>query len=703
MTFWAMAIVIHWKGIPLKFFKGSFRSPEFKLILFSWLVAFIAALTITPSYPLSDDFAFLKEEDHPLIQPAYTLFSSLLSTQQEQFDETTTLEKITSPFVVLSLKTSSVEENINSRGYGMIEAYLNEIEGSKEPYFVEKAKILRLLSRYNTAQYEQFIAASSQLDPLPKNLIAPLVHALILTKRNSEAQILFGQHFNTVSMNTWSSTIQSPALNVLVRGLAEPVWQTRLNQLQRTEQLSELNTLLRLRSSPERSLLLDATSLYSQKEYSRSLQVLERIKTPSLLPWKEYLRLKIDARQGRLEELTVRSKQHRGNKAIYLILLADLGGILISQSNDAPGLEFYARYLDEVEALFGALPSHPKERLWHLLPLSEHQELYWQILYRSAWLNYKMDRRDAHRALLKKCLASPINGIRQSAEMWLADNNDEIHHRLTPFGYDYARLQGPLDQRFLRSFLDRIAGPLPLTAAETAQLTDLNRYGLLREAGDYCRWLRGRYSSSPQARNTLAICETILQARQGRYPQAFNVFKEAFPDYSSFLLPRFLAFLVLPLDHQQIISREASQNSLDTLLVTSLIRQESFFMPNAASPANAYGLMQLLLRTAQEVSTAPGRITVQDLQRPTTNIALGCRYLKKMLDRYQGQTHLALAAYNAGPERVDLWLSQLGKISPEEFIELIPFSETRMYVKNILRNMYFYRYYYPDVFPSAQN
>ena len=107
-----------------------------------------------------------------------------------------------------------------------------------------------------------------------------------------------------------------------------------------------------------------------------------------------------------------------------------------------------------------------------------------------------------------------------------------------------------------------------------------------------------------------------------------------------------------------------------------------------------------------QITCAPaasaGRITPQDLYRPETNIALGCRYLKNLLDRYNKQTHLALAAYNAGPERVDQWLALLGKIPPEEFIEMIPFSETRLYVKNILRNMYFYRHYYPEVFPAAK-
>jgi soluble lytic murein transglycosylase len=232
-------------------------------------------------------------------------------------------------------------------------------------------------------------------------------------------------------------------------------------------------------------------------------------------------------------------------------------------------------------------------------------------------------------------------------------------------------------------------------------LTDLFHHGLFRDAIDYSRWLGDQYPDHETARRTLAICEAIIQSRQNNHPQAFNAFKDAFPDYAHYILPRYLGFLLLPLAHDTLINEEAKKNKLDPLLVTSLIRQESFFRANAVSPAEAYGLMQLLVRTAQEVNPFTGRITAQNLQNPNINIRLGCRYLRKLLDRYQNQTYLALAAYNAGPDRVDAWISQLGKVKPEEFIELIPFSETRLYIKNILRNMYFYRHYYPDRFPAA--
>lgn len=239
---------------------------------------------------------------------------------------------------------------------------------------------------------------------------------------------------------------------------------------------------------------------------------------------------------------------------------------------------------------------------------------------------------------------------------------------------------------------------MPWSIEEQTQLTDLFHYSRFKDAIDYCHWLRDRYPDHQPGRKTLAICEAIIQSKQNNHPQAFFAFKNEFPDYTHYVLPRYLGFTVLPLMHEALIKEEAYKNGLDPLLVASLIRQESFFRANAVSPADAYGLMQLLPRTAQEVNPFTARITTQDLQKPSINIRLGCLYLKKMMDRYNDKIHLALAAYNAGPDRVDNWVSQLGPITTDEFIELIPFSETRLYVKTIIRNMYYYRYYYPDAF-----
>ena len=176
---------------------------------------------------------------------------------------------------------------------------------------------------------------------------------------------------------------------------------------------------------------------------------------------------------------------------------------------------------------------------------------------------------------------------------------------------------------------------------------------------------------------------------------AFTAFKRNFPQYHSLRLPHFLSSIYFPVAYRQAINRFSHQNKMDNLLVFALIRNESFFNPNTVSPARAYGLMQLLYRTARQVARkVKVRISRKDLFSAEINIQLGIKYLKQLLIRYKGKLALALAAYNAGSRPVDRWLRQFGNVTTEEFIELIPYSETRTYVKNILRNYYYYKFYF---------
>lgn len=137
---------------------------------------------------------------------------------------------------------------------------------------------------------------------------------------------------------------------------------------------------------------------------------------------------------------------------------------------------------------------------------------------------------------------------------------------------------------------------------------------------------------------------------------------------------------------------------LEWALVHALIRQESGFDPLAVSPAGARGLMQLMPATAKEVAKKAGlQHDVRWLtSRPAHNIELGTRYFKRVLEKYDGSYALALAAYNAGPGRVDRWIGEMGDPRTPEvdmiaWIENIPFYETRNYVQRVLEGVYVYR------------
>lgn len=144
-------------------------------------------------------------------------------------------------------------------------------------------------------------------------------------------------------------------------------------------------------------------------------------------------------------------------------------------------------------------------------------------------------------------------------------------------------------------------------------------------------------------------------------------------------------------DHMQA---QAQALSMDANLLFAVARQESAFAEDARSSAGALGLMQLMPATARQTAGKAGlRYRQLDLLNPAFNIALGSRYLQEMLGRYEGNPALAAAAYNAGPHRVDRWLSNgLDQLPMDIWIETIPFKETRHYVQNVMVFSVIYAY-----------
>ena len=184
----------------------------------------------------------------------------------------------------------------------------------------------------------------------------------------------------------------------------------------------------------------------------------------------------------------------------------------------------------------------------------------------------------------------------------------------------------------------------------------------------------------------------------GRYDGAIQVFKRAVPNYFAVdlpALPRSYWEALFPKPYWTDLKKFSSQNALDPYLVASLIRQESEFNPAAVSRANAVGLMQLLPKVGNTVAREEKlkHFSSSQLFTPEVNLQLGTRYFREMVDKF-GAFEYALAAYNAGSNRVDDWQGQGKYRDPQEFVESIPFTETREYVQAILRNANVYRQLY---------
>ncbi|MGH7827516.1 MAG: tetratricopeptide repeat protein [Candidatus Binatia bacterium] len=151
-----------------------------------------------------------------------------------------------------------------------------------------------------------------------------------------------------------------------------------------------------------------------------------------------------------------------------------------------------------------------------------------------------------------------------------------------------------------------------------------------------------------------------------------------------------------PLAYWDKIREKAREQDLDPYLILALIRQESLFDTRARSSAAALGLMQLIPSTAVRIAKQiglrpPGR---EELFEPEINLTLGTRYLKDLLHRYSNNWHKAIAAYNAGENAVDRWEREIETEDSEEFVERIPYFETRQYVKLVLRNHRIYKRIY---------
>ncbi len=345
---------------------------------------------------------------------------------------------------------------------------------------------------------------------------------------------------------------------------------------------------------------------------------------------------------------------------------------------------------------------------------------HWKV----SWLTLRAGRNDEAKKLIEEQIAIYPSGNETSAALYwrarLAEEDTDpamaraFYQKLSDRyrNYYYAelgrqrmsKLPPTPDAPVHYALLDHVP---PLEHGDKVTLTDppaddlhFQKAQLLGNGGLIDFAVRELQAAASDEGGNWDLAETAqLYTDTGHYDRAIEVMKHSVPSYFAVDipdLPRAYWEALFPRPYWTDLKRFSVANGLDPYLVASLVRQESEFNPEAVSRANAVGLMQLLPKTGKVVARQVElhRYNPSELYTPTVNLELGTRYFRGMVDHFGGSFEYALAAYNAGSDRVEEWLGQGKYRDAQEFVESIPFTETREYVQAILRNASVYRQLY---------
>lgn len=242
-------------------------------------------------------------------------------------------------------------------------------------------------------------------------------------------------------------------------------------------------------------------------------------------------------------------------------------------------------------------------------------------------------------------------------------------------------------------------GPIPPEArAHWARAAALRSIGL---DGDAERELRAGHSLSGSPRLLLEAARAALDA--GRYWQGISAARRAYPrlELVAADAPEDVWRTLYPVAYADRIEHFAERRQLDPMILLGLVRQESLFQRNAVSRAGAVGLMQIMPPTGRQLARREGvAYSRAQLFQPEYNLRLGTTYFADLVRTFSSLEE-ALAAYNAGRSRVHRWNAERQFEEPAEFVESIPFTETREYVQIVLRNAEVYRRLYSGAAPAG--
>jgi len=308
--------------------------------------------------------------------------------------------------------------------------------------------------------------------------------------------------------------------------------------------------------------------------------------------------------------------------------------------------------------------------------------------FRPAWL-YWAARSRAHMAQGEAALAAydrAIGDYRNTyygrEAMRASDRLDAVYR---PAG------AGPVARASLDAAPSIAIGPRP---ANATLIQHLLAAGMFDEAIGELRVLQATAGHSPLFEATIALA----LSRQGKLRPAIQTMRRAYPQFMAAggeRLPREILTVIFPVDHWPLIQRHAAAKGIDRHLLAALIAQESTFQADVRSPANAWGLMQIIPATGRRYASRLGirPFSNRRLTEPDVNMRIGTTFFADLLAQF-GDPAPALAGYNAGPGNAARWLAERPVDPRDEFVDDISYPETQHYVKRILGTAEDYRQLY---------
>lgn len=336
--------------------------------------------------------------------------------------------------------------------------------------------------------------------------------------------------------------------------------------------------------------------------------------------------------------------------------------------------------------------------------------------WRAAWFNYRIGQYSEAARLMDEQIAVYHGGKEIPSALYWRGRLYQDQERRTDLAAAYYRTVARVYRHYYyaamaQERLAELGGVTPatvssldaMTPAPIPTLTDdvpdddphVVRARLLANAG-LNEYIAPEIQAADGSSEWGPLAEAKIYASYGETWRAMRSMKRAVPFYTSApidALPMEYWRILFPQSYWSTIKSESAKNGLDPYMVAALIRQETEFNPGAISNKSAYGLMQLLPSVGKSMAKEEGmrHFETNELLDPDTNIRLGTRYLKQTLDKFNGQPEYTFAAYNAGDNRVTDWQSIGNYHGIDEFVESIPFTETREYVQAIIRNQQIYR------------